>query len=141
MAENCPSCGAPMNGDVCEYCGHKNEQPQDEKKSTINISISSTVTNNSSSATTRVVNNTNGIPNFDVSKFVNSVIPSGKSKTVTLILCIFLGYFGVHRFYTGKIGTGIIYLFTAGIFGIGWIVDIITIAVGSYRDGNNRPLV
>lgn len=88
-----------------------------------------------------MVNNTNGIPNFDVSKFVNSVIPSGKSKVVTLILCIFLGYFGVHRFYTGKIGTGIIYLFTAGIFGIGWIVDIITIAVGSYRDGNNRPLV
>ena len=141
MAENCPSCGAPMNGDVCEYCGHKNEQPQAKEKSTINISISSTVTNNSSSATTRVVNNTNGIPNFDVSKFVNSVIPSGKSKMVTLILCIFLGYFGVHRFYTGKIGTGIIYLFTAGIFGIGWIVDIITIAVGSYRDGNNRPLV
>ena len=141
MAENCPSCGAPMNGDVCEYCGHKNEQPQEKKKATINISISNNVTNNSSSTTTRVVNNTNGIPNFDVSKFVNSVIPSGKSKMVTLILCIFLGYFGVHRFYTGKIGTGIIYLFTAGIFGIGWIVDIITIAVGSYRDGNNRPLV
>ena len=126
---------------VCEYCGHKNEQPQDKKKSTINISISSTVTNNSSSATTRVVNNTNGMPNFDVSNFVNSVMPSGKSKTVTLILCIFLGYIGVHRFYTGKIGTGILYLLTGGIFYIGWIVDIIKIATGSYRDGNNRPLV
>ena len=130
-----------MTGDVCEYCGHKNEQPQDKKKSTINISISSTVTNNSSSATTRVVNNTNGMPNFDVSNFVNSVMPSGKSKTVTLILCIFLGYIGVHRFYTGKIGTGILYLLTGGIFYIGWIVDIIKIATGSYRDGNNRPLV
>ena len=56
------------------------------------------------------------MPNFDVSKFVNSVIPAGKSKTVTLILCIFLGYIGVHRFYTGKIGTGILYLLTGGIF-------------------------
>ena len=68
-------------------------------------------------------------------------MPAGKSKTVTLILCIFLGYFGVHRFYTGKIGTGILYLLTGGIFYIGWIVDIIKIATGSYRDGNNRPLV
>lgn len=88
-----------------------------------------------------MVNNTNGMPNFDVSKFVNSVIPAGKSKTVTLILCIFLGYIGVHRFYTGKIGTGILYLLTGGIFYIGWIVDIIKIATGSYRDGNNCPLV
>lgn len=119
----------------------KTSSPRIRKNRQSISSINSTVTNNSSSATTRVVNNTNGMPNFDVSKFVNSVIPAGKSKTVTLILCIFLGYFGVHRFYTGKIGTGIIYLFTAGIFGIGWIVDIITIAVGSYRDGNNRPLV
>ena len=126
---------------VCEYCGHKNEQPQDKKKSTINISISSTVTNNSSSATTRVVNNTNGIPNFNTANFINSFMPAGKSKTVTLILCIFLGYLGVHRFYTGKIGTGILYLLTGGIFYIGWIVDIIKIATGSYRDGNNRPLV
>ena len=68
-------------------------------------------------------------------------MPAGKSKTVTFILCIFLGYFGVHRFYTGKIGTGILYLLTGGIFYIGWIVDIIKIATGSYRDGNNRPLV
>ena len=130
-----------MNGDVCEYCGHKNEQPQDKKKSTINISINSTVTNNSSSATTRVVNNTNRIPNFNTANFINSFMPAGKSKTVTLILCIFLGYLGVHRFYTGKIGTGILYLLTGGIFYIGWIVDIIKIATGSYRDGNNRPLV
>ena len=141
MAENCPSCGAPMNGDVCEYCGHKNEQPKDKKKATININISSTVTNNSSSATTRVVNSTNGIPNVNAATFITNAVPAGKSKIVTLLLCIFLGYLGVHRFYTGKIGTGIIYLFTAGIFGIGWIVDIITIAVGSYRDSMNRPLV
>ena len=88
-----------------------------------------------------MVNNTNGIPNVNAETFITNAVPAGKSKMATLILCIFLGYFGVHRFYTGKIGTGIIYLFTAGIFGIGWIVDIITIAVGSYRDGNNRPLV
>ena len=42
-------------------------------------------------------------------------------------LCLFLGYFGAHKFYEGRIGMGILYLLTIGLFGIGWIVDIILI--------------
>ena len=60
------------------------------------------------------------------------------SRTVTLILCMFFGYFGVHRFYSGSIGLGILYLFTYGIFGIGIFIDFIVILVGSYRDSNGR---
>lgn len=60
---------------------------------------------------------------------------SHKSKTVALILCIFLGIIGVHHFYVGKIGMGILYLFTGGLFGIGWIIDIIKIASGTFTDG------
>lgn len=52
-----------------------------------------------------------------------------KSKWIALVLCVFLGWLGIHRFYEGKIFTGIIYLFTFGIFGIGWIIDIIRIAL------------
>ena len=48
-----------------------------------------------------------------------------KNKWVALLLCVFLGWFGVHKFYEGKILFGIVYLFTFGLFGIGWIVDII----------------
>lgn len=55
---------------------------------------------------------------------------SSNKKIVALILCIFIGYLGVHRFYLKKIGTGILYLFTMGLCGIGWIVDIILIATG-----------
>ncbi|ARO12041.1 TM2 domain-containing protein [Propionibacterium freudenreichii] len=58
-----------------------------------------------------------------------------------MLLCIFLGWLGVHRFYTGKAGTGIVWLLTAGCLGIGWIVDIIMIATGSFRDINNRPIL
>lgn len=50
-----------------------------------------------------------------------------KNKWVAFLLCFFLGYLGAHKFYEGKIGMGILYLFTAGLFGIGWIVDIIRI--------------
>ena len=53
---------------------------------------------------------------------------AGKSKAVVLPLCIFSGALGVHRYYVGKIGTGVIWTLTARFFGIGWIVDIFTVA-------------
>ena len=65
---------------------------------------------------------------------------SQKSKVTALLLCIFLGGIGVHRFYVGKTGTGILYLLTGGVFGIGWIVDIFSIAFGGFRDANGQFL-
>ena len=59
---------------------------------------------------------------------------------VALLLCIFLGFFGAHKFYLGKIGMGILYLFTYGLFGFGWIIDIIMILVGTAKDKNGLPL-
>ena len=59
---------------------------------------------------------------------------SQKSKVTALILCIFFGEFGVHYFYAGRIIMGIVYLFTLGFFGIGWFIDIIRIACGTFRD-------
>ncbi len=51
-----------------------------------------------------------------------------KSVGVAYVLWVFLGVLGVHRFYIGKIGTGILWLLTGGLFGIGWIVDAFTLA-------------
>lgn len=48
-------------------------------------------------------------------------------KWIAFFLCLFLGLFGVHKFYEGKIGIGILYFFTCGLFGVGWIVDLILI--------------
>lgn len=48
-----------------------------------------------------------------------------KSKWVALILCIFFGCFGAHKFYEGKVLLGVVYLCTVGLFGVGWIIDII----------------
>lgn len=66
---------------------------------------------------------------------------SPKSKAIALLLCIFLGYFGVHYFYVGKVFKGLLYLFTGGLFGIGWIIDIARIALGGFRDSWGYPLV
>lgn len=60
---------------------------------------------------------------------------SDKSKKTTLILVICLGLFGIHDFYVGKIGKGILKLFTANIFGVGWIIDMVKVASGTYTDG------
>ena len=66
---------------------------------------------------------------------------SPRSRTIALLLCVFLGYFGVHRFYVGKIGTGILWLLTGGLFGIGYVIDIILSAAGSFRDIDDRRVV
>ena len=53
--------------------------------------------------------------------------PGQKNKWVALLLCFFFGAFGVHRFYEGKIGTGILYLLTLGVFGFGVLIDFFKI--------------
>lgn len=56
---------------------------------------------------------------------VNTV--NTKNKWVAFALCLFLGFFGAHKFYEGKTGMGFLYLFTFGLCGIGWFVDIFAI--------------
>ncbi|MDO4500878.1 MAG: TM2 domain-containing protein [Erysipelotrichaceae bacterium] len=48
-----------------------------------------------------------------------------KDKTVALLLCLFMGTAGAHKFYEGKIGMGFLYMFTGGLLGIGWIIDLV----------------
>ncbi|MBQ9079602.1 MAG: NINE protein [Clostridia bacterium] len=63
---------------------------------------------------------------------------SPKSRLIALLLCFFVGGIGVHRFYVGKIGTGILWLLTGGCFGIGVLVDVIMIACGSFTDKEGK---
>ena len=67
---------------------------------------------------------------------------SDKTRTLSLILCIvgFFGLGGLHRFYVGKVWTGLLYLVTGGLFGIGTIFDLIQISMNNFTDALGYPV-
>jgi len=67
-------------------------------------------------------------------------ITSEKKRGMALILGIIGGFFGLHLFYVGRIGKGLLYAFTLGLFGIGILMDLFSILFGSFRDNVSAPL-
>ena len=65
---------------------------------------------------------------------------SDKKMVVAALLCFFIGFLGVHRFYVGKVGKGILMLVTAGGAGIWVIIDLVMIITGSFKDKEGRDL-
>ena len=65
---------------------------------------------------------------------------SEKGFVPMILLCFFLGGLGVHRFYAGKVGTGILMLITFGGLGIWALIDFIIIVTGSFKDKNGLPI-
>ena len=66
---------------------------------------------------------------------------AGYDWLTTLLLCFFLGHFGVHSFYTKRTGIGVAQLLTFGGCGVWTLIDLIMIITENYRDGEGRPLV
>ena len=111
----CKHCGKQINAEavICPLCGC---QVEELKSKTENPNI--------------VINNTNTNTNVNANKNVNASVSrrrKEKNKWVAFFLCFFLGFFGAHKFYEEKMGMGILYLFTGGLFGIGWIIDLIVL--------------
>lgn len=65
---------------------------------------------------------------------------SDKGFVPSVLLCVLLGSFGFHRFYVGKIGTGILMLLTLGGLGIWGLIDFVMIVTGNFKDKHGRPV-
>lgn len=158
----CPTCGIEYEGDCCPNCGvatassindpitqesYQSESFQDSYAETAQESYGQSFQDpyyepqapygqQPMYQQPPIINNVQVQSNSGYTSLV-----SVKSKTIALVLAIFLGYLGIHRFYVGKPVSGVVYFFTAGVFGLGWIIDIILILAGSFRDGMGFPIV
>ena len=128
MTTKCTGCGAYLKIDenneyyVCDYCGNKYKNE---------MSFSAPI-----SSQNDVKPNYKSVSTFE---FNGEVLKNNEKLIITLVLCFFFGVWGVHKFYEKKIGMGILYLFTFGLFGIGWFVDMITLIIRLIQNlSNNR---
>ena len=162
----CPICGAPVDGKFCAYCGYQvqgGERPnqnqnqnrgqqgpyqyaQEPQSNPYGDTYQRGYAEDQAryrqySQDPRYQGYRQGGPagyGYRNSYYERPV--STRNKWVAFILCFLLGTFGIHRFYVGKIGTGLLWLFTFGCFGIGWLVDLIMIVTGSFNDEHGFPL-
>ena len=106
----CKHCGGtiPQDAVMCTHCGRQVEK--------LAVAAQPQV----------VIQNTNMNTNT-AAAVVAGVGARAKNKWTAFVLCLLLGYFGAHKFYEGKVGMGVLYLFTLGLFGIGWFVDLIVL--------------
>ena len=75
---------------------------------------------------------------FNDKKSQSETSNEGQSQLIALLLCIFLGGIGIHRFYLGYHVMGVIYLLTGGLCGVGWLIDIFLIITGNLKPKNGK---
>ncbi len=110
-AKYCKHCGRQIEKEavICPICGRQVEE-----------------LHNAAAAPQVVITNTNVNSNVNTNQ-MGAAVGKPKNKWIAFFLCFFLGFFGAHKFYEEKSGTGVLYLFTAGLFGFGWLIDCIVL--------------
>lgn len=116
--EKCPNCGKefPKKEPATKFCQHCGQSI--DRECVVCPKCGKQVAPLRTDGSNVVINNT--MP-------LHAYPPREKDKWIAFLLCLFLGAFGAHRFYEGKIGTGILWLLTAGLCGFGWLIDLIII--------------
>ncbi len=137
---SCSNCGAPLPHAntptlTCQYCGTtmvnpfyktSGDAPSNLAVPQINVIVSNVI---------NPAQPVQGAPSPAA-----QAVPSPRSWWVTMLLALFFGVFGAHRFYTGYILIGLIQLFTFGGFGIWMVIDMLLLLTGNYHDKKGRPI-
>ena len=109
----CKECGGKINKKaiICPLCGCQIEETKTE-----------------AAPQQIIINNSNQNQNTNTN--FNATVPIGarlRHKWTAFFLCLFAGFFGAHKFYEGRIGSGLLYLCTFGLFFFGWFFDLISL--------------
>lgn len=138
----CPNCGAPLEGNKCSYCQHVVEEEDNAGNGKIvhNIYINGAPSQQQQNQQQQTQQHNNQRSNDEQQYNQRNRYASDKSKGTVLIIWFLLGIIGGHRFYVGKVGSGILYFCTVGFFGLGWIYDLFKILSGTFQDGNGLPI-
>lgn len=130
----CRYCGnkIPEDAVICVYCGRQVEelkrQPEPPQYADAPVAPQVIIyTNERPSEKDDSQNKTPQIEKYNNYQQINKHKGKEKNKWVSVILCLFFGLFGIHKFYEEKIGMGILYLCTLGLFGFGVIVDFLVL--------------
>ncbi|MEE0264361.1 MAG: TM2 domain-containing protein [Acutalibacteraceae bacterium] len=133
----CKNCGATVGMEyrLCPYCGQEIEYPTQQNQQTPPPQQQPIIIQN-------VVSNTNNNTNTMNVGARGYRVTSKKSKSVAMILAIvsLFGIGGLHRFYVGKTASGVVHLFTMGLFWVGTIADLLSISKGTFTDSNGLPI-
>ncbi len=105
--KTCPRCSTIYFSPACPNCGYSPQNERYEEQLCKQNKPQSVIVNS-----------------LPVGYGYSSTAGKACNKYVSLLLCIFLGYLGAHKFYEGKAGMGLVYVCTLGLFGLGWIFDI-----------------
>lgn len=124
----CPYCGANVRKDLehCEYCDSyiqpEIERTAEEKPQ--RVIVEAHIVNQSAPEPPR-----------------SAPVPvSPYSRWAAFFLCLCFGWMGMHRFYVGKIGTGMLWLISFGFFGLGYALDLLMLLTGTFCDKQGRKL-
>ena len=123
----CPGCGQRVEGNAL-FCGRCGISASDKTEGRVVNLINRGYIDN------RVYVTVNPAP--------VSPAPAARPKSAfaAFLLCMLGGPLGLHRFYTGKLGTGLVWLLTGGLYGVGWVIDLLRIVTGHFDDKLGRKL-
>ena len=150
MAEKCPICGERLSSNKCPMCGYTARTSTWSQRTTAceecltpEIPLTEKPIRNPLHKTECEDCHPTPSPHIYSDRFKNiTPITAGKmTKSTLLLITVLFGWCGIHRLIMGKYVSGILYMTTFGLYGFGWLLDILLVLFGKFKDRNGYYII